>query len=157
MIWQLQYYFSPSTGKSSYRIDLSPMGPGSRPSCGEFRSAWAYPALGVDDRGDIGGTLYFGGGGNFPIMTALIMDGLSPAQPPGAAWGVGGSGEGAGGGGAYFPPRRNISNGTTWVISGQTMEAGLVQAWYVWMGRSRDAPPTEMTSLGVQGTSPTSA
>src|SRR5262249_57973736 len=74
--------------------------------------------------------------------------------------GVGGVGVGEGGGGGggdSFSSRRNISNGTTWVISGQTMEAGLVQAWYVWMGRSRDAPPTEMTSLGVQGTSPTSA
>jgi len=120
--------------------------------------AFIYPAVGVDDRGDIAGTLYFGGGGNFPIMTALIMDAMSPAPPP--PWEVyafRGSDEGANSWGDYYSSRRNISNGTTWVITGQTLEAGLVQTWYVWMGRPQDAPPTEMSSSGVQGTPPTSA
>jgi len=120
--------------------------------------AFIYPALGVNDRGDIAGTLYFGGGVYFPIMTALIMDDLSPAPPPWEVYGVEGSIAGAAEWGDYYSSRRNGGNGNTWVISGQTVQAqGLIDAWYVSMGRDRDAPPTEMTSVGVQGTSPTSA
>jgi len=111
----------------------------------------------VNERGDIAGTLYFGGGGYFPIMTALILDDLSPAPAPWEIYGFVGSDAGADRWGDYYSSRRNGSNGNTWVISGQQLEAGQRQAWYVWMGRSRDAPPTEMTSPGVQGTSPTSA
>ena len=140
------------------RFDASTLALIDEPIIWNASGAFIYPAVTVDDRGDIAGTLYFGGGGNFPIMTALIMDAMSPAPPP--PWEVyafRGSDEGANSWGDYYSSRRNISNGTTWVITGQTLEAGLVQTWYVWMGRPQDAPPTEMSSSGVQGTPPTSA
>src|SRR5262249_42365115 len=80
------------------------------------------------------------------------------APPPWAIYSfVGSTGAGDDRWGDYYSSRRNGSNGNTWVISGQQLDAGQRQAWYVWMGRDRDAPPTEMTSPGVQGTSPTSA
>jgi len=121
--------------------------------------AWIYPNVGVNDRGAIAGTLYFGGGVYFPYLTALILDDLTTAAPP--PWEIYGFVASTGAGddrwGDYYSSRRNGSNGNTWVISGQAVNAGVREAWYVWMGRSRDAPLTEMTSPGVQGTSPTSA
>jgi hypothetical protein len=119
--------------------------------------AFIYPAVGVNDQGAIAGTLYFGGGVFFPIMTALIMDDLSPAPPPWEVYSFVGSDAGANRWGDYYSSRRNPTNGNTWVITGQALSQGGVDAWYVWMGRTREATPTEMTSLGVQGTSPTSA
>jgi len=85
------------------------------------------------------------------------LDDLSPAPAPWEIYGFVGSDAGADRWGDYYSSRRNGSNGNTWVISGQQVTGGQVNAWYVWMGRDRDAPPTEMTSSGVQGTSPTSA
>jgi hypothetical protein len=117
--------------------------------------AWIYPAVGVNDRGDIAGTLYFGGGSSFPLMTALILDDFSPAPPPWEVYGVVGSDAGTNGlWGDYYSSRRNGSNGNTWVITGQQLVSGQVEAWYVWMGRARDGS-TAMSS--VQGTPPTSA
>jgi len=119
--------------------------------------AFIYPAVTVNDRGDIAGTLYFGGGIYFPIMTALIMDDLSPAPPPWEIYGVVGSDAGADEWGDYYSSRRNGANGNIWVITGQALSQGAVNAQYVWMGRTREGS-TEMTSWGgVQGTSPTSA
>src|SRR5215831_1773629 len=116
--------------------------------------AFIYPAVTVDDRGDIAGTLYFGGGIYFPIMTALIMDDLSPAPPPWEVYGFVGSDAGANGlWGDYYSSRRNGANGNIWVITGQQVISGQVQTWYVWMGRARDGS-TAMTSLGTQGTPP---
>ena len=121
--------------------------------------AWIYPNVGVNDRGAIAGTLSFGGGVYFPYLTALILDDLTTAAPP--PWEIYGFTSSTGAGddrwGDYYSSRRNGFNGNTWVISGQAVNAGVREAWYVWMGRSRDAPLTEMTSPGVQGTSPTSA
>ena len=141
------------------RFDASTLALIDEPIIWNSNAAWAYPAVGVNDRGDIAGTLYFGGGVYFPIMTALIMDDLSPAPPPWEVYGFVGSDAGANGlWGDYYSSRRNGGNGNTWVISGQTVQAqGLLDAWYVSMGRDRDAPPTEMASVGVQGASPTSA
>ena len=120
--------------------------------------AFIYPAVTVNDRGDIAGTLYFGGGIYFPIMTALIMDDLSPAPPPWEVYGFVGSDAGTNGlWGDYYSSRRNGANGNIWVITGQALSQGAVNAQYVWMGRTREGS-TEMTSWGgVQGTSPTSA
>ena len=140
------------------RFDASTLALIDEPIIWNASGAWIYPAVAVNERGDIAGTLYFGGGAYFPIMTALIMDDLSPAPPPWEVYGVEGSIAGAAEWGDYYSSRRNGGNGNTWVISGQTVQAqGLIDAWYVSMGRDRDAPPTEMASVGVQGASPTSA
>jgi len=70
--------------------------------------AFIFPAVGVNDRGDIAGTLYFGGGVYFPIMTALIMDDLSPAPPPWEVYSFVGSDAGTNGlWGDYYSSRRN--------------------------------------------------
>jgi hypothetical protein len=111
--------------------------------------AWIFPEVGVNDRGDIAGTLYFGGGVYFPYMTALILDDLSSAPPPPwEVYGFGSSDAGADRWGDYYSSRRNGSNGNTWVISGQQLSSGQVNAWYVWMGRDRDG------STAMQGTPP---
>jgi hypothetical protein len=90
-------------------------------------------------------------------MTALIMDDLSPAPPPWEVYGFVGSDAGADDEwGDYYSSRRNGANGNIWVITGQALSGGDVNAQYVWMGRTREGS-TAMSSWGVQGTSPTSA
>src|SRR4029077_14580938 len=95
--------------------------------------AFIYPAVAVNDRGDIGGTLYFGGGVFFPIMTALISDDLSPTPPPWEVYGIVGSDGGSDRWGDYYSSRRNGSSPFTWVIAGQALSQGRDDAYYVWM------------------------
>ena len=162
-MWSASQGFAGDLGPFRYpyvhvaRFNASTLARIDEPIIWNASGAWIYPAVAVNERGDIAGTLYFGGGGYFPIMTALILDDLSPAPAPWEIYGFVGSDAGADRWGDYYSSRRNGSNGNTWVISGQQVTGGQVNAWYVWMGRDRDAPPTEMTSSGVQGTSPTSA
>jgi len=139
------------------RFDASTLALIDEPIIWNEGGAFAYPAVTVNDRGDIAGTLYFGGGIYFPIMTALIMDDLSPAPPPWEVYGIVGSDGGSRLWGDYYSSRRNASFPFTWVIAGQAKSQDRVYGYYVWMGRDRDAPPQAMTSPGVQGTSPTSA
>jgi len=129
--------------------------------------AWIYPAVAVNDNGGIAGTLYFGGGTEFPTMTALILDDLtSAAPPPWEVYGVVASESGTDRlWGDYFSSRRRPDWPNTWVITGlQVSPERQPKAWYVWMGRERDGltamssvqdGPTGMSS--VQGTPPTSA
>jgi hypothetical protein len=109
--------------------------------------AFIYPAVTVNGRGDLAGTLYFGGGVYFPLMTALILDDLSPAPPPWEVYGIVGSDEGADRWGDYYSSRPNASFPFTWVITGEALSQGREDAWYVWMGRARDAPPTAPTVM----------
>ena len=44
--------------------------------------AWIYNAVAINDRGDIGGVVFWGGGGNYPQMANIIWDGFSPPPPP---------------------------------------------------------------------------
>jgi hypothetical protein len=124
------------------RFDASTLALIDEPIIWNEGGAFMYPAVTVNDRGDIAGTLTFGGGVYFPLMTALILDDLSPAPPPWEVYGIVGSDEGADRWGDYYSSRRNASFPFTWVITGEALSQDRVDAWYVWMGRSRDAPPT---------------
>jgi hypothetical protein len=103
--------------------------------------AFIYPAITLNDRGDIAGTLYFGGGVYFPLMTALILDGLSSAPPPWEVYGIVGSESGLVSWGDYYSSRRNASFPFTWVIAGQAVSQDRVDAYYIWIGRAGDGPP----------------
>ena len=41
--------------------------------------AWAWPAMGVNSRGDVGGTIYRIGGGEYPRARAFIVDDVDPS------------------------------------------------------------------------------
>ncbi len=114
--------------------------------------AWAYPAFHPNDRGDVGGTMVYGGGGSYASMIVAIadnyggsqtgpMDGLTVAtgnqSPTGARWGD------------YFTGRRNVPYGNTWAATGYVVrseEPGRpTQPHVVWFGREADRPPASNT------------
>jgi hypothetical protein len=106
--------------------------------------AWIYPGIGVNDRGHIAGTAFWGGGGNYPTMVNLIWDDFSSAPPPWENYGVVTSGFGSNSRwGDYYHSRRHGVSGNTWVATGQAKLApgnSGVQIYYVWFGRERDSP-----------------
>jgi hypothetical protein len=103
--------------------------------------AWQYPAIGVNDRGDLGGSAYWGGGSNYPTMVALIDDLFSSPPPPWENYGVVTSAQGAPEWGDWYASRRHGTRGTTWITTGEGRLAnGSVQSYYVWFGRQQDSP-----------------
>lgn len=103
--------------------------------------AWQFPAIGVNDRGHIAGSAYWGGGTAYPTMNVLIADDFSSGPPPWENHYVVASAKGAGNWGDWYSTRRHGASGNTWVTSGQALLANnSVQSWYVWFGRERDNP-----------------
>jgi FG-GAP-like repeat len=104
--------------------------------------AWQYPAIGVNDRGDIAGSAYWGGGSYYPTMVTLIDDLFSSTPPPWENYGVVTSAQGATSWGDWYASRRHGTYGNTWITTGETHLAnGNVQSYYVWFGRQQDTPP----------------
>jgi hypothetical protein len=102
-------------------------------------TAWEYPAIGVNDRGHIAGTIFYGGGQLYPSMGNLISDDFSNPPPPWEIYGTVASARGANGWGDWYSSRRHGTRGNTWIATGEARLAnGDVQAWYVWFGRERD-------------------
>src|SRR5580704_392587 len=112
--------------------------------------AWQYPAIGVDGRGAIAGTAFYGGGSYYPTMTSLIWDDYSSAPPPWEVYSVAGSGKGAAAWGDWYSSRRHGTNAYTWVATGEArLSNGNVQSWYVWFGRQRDATSLSISKSGA--------
>jgi hypothetical protein len=106
--------------------------------------AWIYNAIGVDDRGHIAGTVFYGGGANYPTMATIIWDDLSATPPPWEIYNVVASSAGATAWGDFYTSRRHGTYGNTWVTAGEYRLAnGNTDTYYVWFGRQRDAPASQ--------------
>jgi hypothetical protein len=104
--------------------------------------AFIYPSINVDDRGDIAGVFFYGGGALYPTLGNLIWDDLSSPPPPWEAYGVVASSAGATAWGDYSTTRRHGTFGNTWVGTGQFMaSSSAADTYYMWFGRQRDAQP----------------
>lgn len=114
--------------------------------------AWAYPSVAVNARGDIAGTVFFGGGPKYPSVAAFVLDDLTSAPPPWAVFTLlpGQSGPALDSQGNYkwgdFLCARPASpQANTWVASGYRLLGGAtgndVHPEFLWLGRERDVPP----------------
>jgi hypothetical protein len=109
--------------------------------------AWQYPAVGVNIHGDVGGSMYHGGGSVYPSLNAFIRDDYDPGWSMHV---ISSSARGATGWGDYFATRPHGTAGKTFVTTGQIRVAdGTMRSVYAWFGRALYAP----TLPGV--TSPT--
>ena len=113
--------------------------------------AWLYPSVHPDDRGDLGGTIAWGGGTFYPNAAAWIADDfnsgtITPLEN--LTFATGSAGPTNNRWGDYFstrttPPYGNTWSGTGYVLSGT---GGVTrQPNYVWFGRERDTPPATNT------------
>ncbi|MFL6796068.1 MAG: FG-GAP-like repeat-containing protein [Xanthobacteraceae bacterium] len=104
--------------------------------------AFIYPSVNINDRGHLGGVVFYGGGTHYPTLATLIWDDFSAAPAPWEAYDVVVSVAGATAWGDYSTTRRHGANGNTWVATGQYMaSASAVHTYYVWFGRQRDQSP----------------
>jgi len=109
--------------------------------------AWAYPSVGVNARGHIGGTIFAGGGSIVPWCQAWIADDfnggvLAPLEnynivqstdgPLSNVWGD------------YLRSRPHSTATNTWSATGYSLQGGGANSnarpRYVWFGRERDMP-----------------
>ena len=114
--------------------------------------AWVYPSVHPNDRGDIAGTIAFGGGSEYPSAAAWIADdyngdNVTPAEVYLIVAGDSGPPQGRSDRdwGDYLTARRHVQSGNTWGGSAFAMVGGMlrfdVSPRYVWFGRERDTPP----------------
>lgn len=107
--------------------------------------AMLYPSVHPNDRGEIAGTIAFGGGSSYPNTAAWISDdGLRPGTI--FPFTDGNSGPSANIWGDYLSTRRHVQYGNTWVGSGFALNGGPNNAnavpRFLWFGRQGDAPPS---------------
>jgi hypothetical protein len=121
--------------------------------------AYAYPSAHPNDRGDLGGTINFGGrtgvGNNpnpYPNVAVWVADGfnggtLAPMTSLGVTNGT--NGPGANRWGDYLSTRWHVMYGNTWVGTGFVLNGGTGSAnyepHYIWFGREQDRPPATNT------------
>jgi hypothetical protein len=106
--------------------------------------AWIYGAVGINDRGDAGATLYRVGGGNYPRARAAIIDDIEPAWQPWNTHGIVtsafGTSDDAWGDFATVHPYGNCPN--TWGGAVHSMQFGAdpgdAEHRFAWFGRERD-------------------
>ncbi|MEA2691598.1 MAG: hypothetical protein QOJ16_985, partial [Acidobacteriota bacterium] len=112
-------------------------------------NAWLYPALSVNERGHVAGTLDYLGGAQLPTIAAIIRDDLSP-DPVANGWEVytvAGSNSGtAGRYGDYNGAMPHERYPKTWLAAGHTQIGGSANGNAVthnyWFGRERDTNPS---------------
>jgi hypothetical protein len=114
--------------------------------------AWGYPAFHPNDRGHVGGTMVYGGGGSYATMVVAIADWYGGSQTgPFDAVAVAAGNQSPGGArwGDYYTGRRNVPYGNTWVATGYVVrseEPGRpTQPHVAWFGREADQPPASNT------------
>jgi hypothetical protein len=131
----------------------------SQPDLFSTTSAWLYPALSVNERGHLGGTVDNLGGNIYPTIRAIIRDDLSPDVTT-SGWetvsvDVGNSGTVAryGDYNGAFPHEQYPK---TWLAAGHTQVGGSgnanSQIHNYWFGRERDTSPTLSVTLAGAGT-----
>jgi len=108
--------------------------------------AWAFPSVNVNGRGDIAGSVMYGGGTHYPSCAVFIWDDYS-VTPPG--WEVhasvaGTSGPGIDRSGDYLTTRISYPHENTWMGTAFTLQGGGVNTnavpRFLWYGRERDRP-----------------
>ena len=115
---------------------------------------WQFPALSVNDRGHLAGTVHWSEPTSYPSMAAVIADDISAVPPPWENYGIATGSMGANSWGDYYSSRPHGTYPNTWTATGQArLDNGSVQVRYVWFGRERDAPSGSMPVV----TSPTVA
>mgnify|MGYP002623631644 FL=1 len=117
--------------------------------------AMMYPSIHVNGRGDLGGTMVFGGGAHHPGVLAFIADdfngrSLSPLENVVIEQGVSGPANDRWGNvfaarGNFIAP--NSWNGTGYVMTGPQNDHA--KPLSIWWGRERDRPPVDITVLNV--------
>jgi len=121
----------------------------SQPDIFSATNAWLYPALSVNERGHLAGTLDHLGGNIFPTMTALVRDDFS-ADPVTSGWEVytvAASNSGSAGRyGDYNGTTPHEKYPTTWLAAGHVQIGGSGNGNSVthnyWFGRERDTSPS---------------
>jgi hypothetical protein len=130
----------------------------SQPDLFSTTSAWLYPALSVNERGHLGGTVDNLGGNLFPTIRAVIRDDLSPDVTT-SGWetisvDVGDSGT-ASRWGDYNGAVPHEQYPKTWLAVGHTQVGGSgnakSQIHSYWFGRERDTAPTLTATLAGTG------
>jgi hypothetical protein len=108
--------------------------------------AFIYPSVYQNDRGHLGGVVFYGGGSYYPTLATLIWDDYSTAPAPWELYNVVASSAGATSWGDYSTTRHHGTNGYTWVATGQYKpSSSVVDTYYVWFGRLRDQPVFQVT------------
>lgn len=119
--------------------------------------AFMYPSVHPNDRGDLGGTIAFGGGAENPGASAWIADSYDPnTVVDGGTDGISGNtfvqgdsgptpnSAGLGRWGDYLTTRQHVPYGNTWGGTGYALVGGPdnedVEPHYVWFGRRADTP-----------------
>lgn len=122
------------------RIDETTKAVLDQPDIWSSVTAWAYPAACSNDRGDVGITLFYGGGTYNPTHCVGIRDAYAPLSL--AATRASSNGPAGGAWGDYLTCRRHSPDGLTWTASGYTMQGGNqranVEPLYAHFGRERD-------------------
>jgi hypothetical protein len=122
-------------------------------------SAWLYPALAVNQRGHLGGTIDNLGGDTLPKIRAVIRDDLSP-DVVSSGWEtvlVASSTAGTAGlWGDYNGAATHEKYPSTWLAAGHTQTGGPDDAHALthnyWFGRARDTSPTLTVTRAGSGT-----
>jgi len=111
-----------------------------QPDIWSSATAWAYPASSPNDRGDVGFTLFYGGGSYHPTHCVGVRDAYAALSL--AATRASSNGPAGGAWGDYLSCRRHSPDGLTWIATGYTMQGGSgranVEPRYVHFGRGRD-------------------
>jgi hypothetical protein len=106
--------------------------------------AFSYPAASPNGRGDLGLSLFAGGGPLFPTHVLGFVDDISPdgllLATVASTQGPNSSGDW----GDYVTVRSHAPDGLTWIATGYSLQGGggdsNVQPLYFWFGRYRDRP-----------------
>jgi hypothetical protein len=107
--------------------------------------AYCYPATAPNDRGDLGLSVFYGGGTVHPSHAVGIDDDFTP----GVGWSLvttraGTNGPDRNRWGDYLAVRRHAPDGLTWVATGYTQQGGSagtdIEPRFVHFGRRRDEP-----------------
>jgi hypothetical protein len=114
-------------------------------------AAYGWPGVGVNGRGDIGGSIMFGGGGNYPGSSIFIQDefNTAPWEFQFTAFGTNSPSSSPGRWGDYLTARPADGNGNTWIGTSFTLQGACtgggnacanVAPRYLRFGRQRDNP-----------------
>ncbi|HET8630233.1 MAG TPA: InlB B-repeat-containing protein [Thermomicrobiales bacterium] len=103
-------------------------------------AAWAYPGVGIDGRGAVGGSVAYGGGTYYPGSSVFVRDDLDPTTWQFLDIREGTSGPTSNRWGDFLTARPASGTGDTWVASTFTLQSGSVEPRFVWFGRQRDTP-----------------
>jgi Divergent InlB B-repeat domain len=126
----------------------------SQPDLFSTASAWLYPAIAVDERDHLGGTIDNLGGNVYPTIRAILRDDLSP-DPAVSGWEtfpVAASDSGSGLWGNYNGATPHQKYPNTWLASGHTQSGGNPVTHNYWFGRARDTQSVLTVSPAGTGT-----